>query len=163
MRALLALLALPLCGCLATSGDLDGAVADITERIEVVARSAEESAAAARGAWERGEITYADLQKRLQDIRAATLDVAKETTTEVLDGLKETMESRPEVVAQATGDVLGQVIPGVPGELLGMIGTAAAAYFAATRKSKKDAEDAVWDARYERKEEALARLERGKK
>ena len=49
-----------LTGCFATSGDLESAVADITGRIDVVARDGQESAEAAREAWKRGEITYAN-------------------------------------------------------------------------------------------------------
>lgn len=165
MRLLIAALGVAciLTGCFATTGDLEGAVADITGRIDVVARDAQQSAEAAREAWKRGEITYAEMQQRLQDIRAATLDSSKAITREVIDGVKETIATRPEVVAQAGADALGQVIPGVPGELLALVGTGLATYFAASRKAKKDAEDAVWDARYERKEEQLAKAEAGRK
>jgi hypothetical protein len=157
----LTLLALPLalCSCFATSGDLDKAVADIAGRISVVADSAQASAEAAREAYTRGELTYAELQKRLQDIRAATLEAGEAVTREVVDGLKETIENRPEVVAQATGDVIGGVIPGPLGQIIALAGTAAATYFASSRKAKKDAEDAVWDFKLERTQEHLVKAE----
>jgi hypothetical protein len=80
-------------------------------------------------------------------------------TREVVDGVKETIESRPEVIAGTAGNVLGSVVPGPLGELLMLAGTAAATYFAAGRKAKKDAEDAVWDFKLERTQEHLAKAE----
>lgn len=146
------ILALLCAGCVATTGDLDGAVTEITARIDAAARDAQESAEAARAAWQRGEITYTELQARLQDIRAATLDVAKETTREVVEGVKETIERRPEVV----GDITRTIIPGPWGELIAILAGSGAAYAAATRKAKEEAAkiNAARDA---------ARLARGEK
>ena len=150
MRALVLVLPL-LAGCLATTGELDTAVTEITGRIDAVARDAQESAEAAREAWRRGEIDYAELQKRLQDIRAATLDVAKETTREVMGELRDTIRARPEVVADTAGDVARGVLPGVPGEIIAMLLASVGTYFAATKKADRDT---AWDLEMERAKRA---------
>lgn len=146
------ILAMLCAGCVATTGDLDGAVTEITARIDAAARDAQESAEAARAAWQRGEITYAELQARLQDIRAATLDVAKETTEQVVREMRETIEARPEVV----GDVARTVIPGPWGEALAILVASGGAYVAASRRAREEAE------RINRARDA-ARLARGER
>jgi hypothetical protein len=156
---ILILCALCASSCLATSGDLERATAEIAERVAVVARSAEESAQAVRDAYARGELTYAELQQRLQDIRAATLEAGEAVTKEVIDSVRETIESRPEVIAQTAGNAAGALIPGPLGQLAEMLILAGGAYAAASRKAKKDAEDAVWDLRMERTKEHLAKAE----
>jgi nicotinamide mononucleotide (NMN) deamidase PncC len=138
--------------CLATSGDLERIGAEVGERIEAVARSAEESAAAAREAWRKGDISYTELQARLQDIRSATLDVAKETTEQVVREMRETIEARPEVV----GDVARTVIPGPWGEALAILVASGGAYVAASRRAREEAE------RINRARDA-ARLARGER
>jgi hypothetical protein len=118
------------CSCLATSGEIDRAIADITGRIDVVARDAQESSEAARAAWQRGEISYAELEKRLQDIRAATLGTAKETAETVLEGVKEAIEQRPAEAIKTGTEMVGGLLPGPWGEVLALAGAAAAAAFA---------------------------------
>lgn len=152
MKLVLIITAMLCTSCLATSGDLDRIGAEVGARIDAVARSAEESAAAAREAWRQGDISYAELQKRLQDIRSATLDVAKETTEQVVREVRETIEARPEVV----GDVARTVIPGPWGEALALLLASGGAYVAASRKAREEAER-INHAR------DVARLQRGEK
>ena len=154
MRHIILTCTLLCASCIATSGDLEQMGAEITERIAVAARSAEESASAAREAWKRGEIDYAELQSRLQDIRSATLDVARETTREVVAGVRETIEQRPEVVAQTGATIAQTALPGPLGELLGGLILAGGAYAAARSKSREDA-------RHMSMERDLARASRG--
>jgi len=126
--------------CLATSGEIDRAIADITGRIDVVARDAQESSDAARAAWQRGEISYAELEKRLQDIRAATLGAAKETTEAVLGAVKEAIEERPEEVVKGVTGAAGGLLPGPWGDIIAGLGGAAAAALYASRRAKEEAE-----------------------
>lgn len=156
MRSALAAVALLCASCIATSGDLERAVTDISERVSVVARSAEESAEAAREAYRQGSISYAELQQRLQDIRAATLDVAQETAKEVIGDLRETLEKRPAVVAETGAAVAREAIPGPWGDLLGGLLIAGGTYMAAARRAKEEA------ARVN-KERDLARMKRGER
>lgn len=143
-----------LTGCFATTGDLEGAVADITGRIDVVARDAQQSADAAREAWKRGEITYAELQQRLQDVRAATLDQSKVITREVIDGVKETIATRPEVVADTAADVSRTMIPGPFGEILALLLASGGTYLAASKRAQNEAQRMSM-------ERDMARMERG--
>lgn len=137
----LALILCALCAsCLATSGEIDRAIADITGRIDVVARDSQQSAEAAREAWQRGEISYAELEKRLQDIRAATLGASKDITEDVLAGVKEAIEQRPEEVISGGSRMVGGLLPGPWGDLLAGLGGAAAAAVYAARKAKEEAE-----------------------
>jgi len=152
VKLLLIITALVCTSCLATTGDLDRIGAEVGARIDAAARSAEESAAAARDAWRRGEITYAELQSRLQDIRSATLDVAKETTQQVVREVRETIERRPEI----GGDIARTVVPGPWGEALAILLASGGAYAAAARKAKVEAEK-VNHAR------DIARMQRGEK
>ena len=149
---LLIIAALACSSCLATSGDLERIGLEVGARIDAAARSAEESAAAAREAWKRGEISYVELQSRLQDIRSATLDVAKETTEQVVREVKETIEARPEVA----GDVARTVLPGPWGEALAILLASGGAYFAASRKAREEAERVNHN-------RDVARLQRGEK
>lgn len=139
MRALALTLPL-LCGCVATSGELERAVGDITARVDEIAQEARADADAAREAWRRGDITYAELQRQLADIREATLDVSKETAREVIGDLRETIEARPEVVGGVAGDVSRDLIPGPWGDLIAMVLAGGGAYVASRRKAKEEAE-----------------------
>lgn len=134
------LLALLCTSCVATTGDLDRAVTDITSRVNEVAQEASASADEAREAWKRGDITYAELQRQLADIRAGVVDVASETTAEVIGQLKETLEERPEVVGGIAGDASRTLIPGPLGEMLALILTAGGTYVAASKRAKTEAE-----------------------
>lgn len=138
MRALL--LAALCCSCVATSGDLDQAVAEIGDRIAVVADSARESAAAARVAYEQGEITYKELQDRLRDIRAATLDASEQVTKDVVADVKEAIAKRPEVIAETGASIVSGTVPGPLGELLGGLILAGGTYMAASRRAKAEAD-----------------------
>ena len=140
MRHTITVLALLCASCLATSGEIDRAIADITGRIDVVAKDAQQSSEAARAAWQRGEISYAELEARLQDIRAATLGAAKETAETVLEGVKDAIEQRPEELIAGGTRVVGGVLPGPWGDLLAGLGGAAAAALYAARKAKEEAE-----------------------
>lgn len=156
MKLLIAALGLAciLTGCFATAGDLEGAVADITGRIDVVARDAQQSSEAAREAWKRGEITYAEMQQRLQDVRAATLDQSKEITREVIDGVKETIATRPEVIADGAADVSRTMIPGPFGEILALLIASGGTYLAASKRAQAEASRMSM-------ERDIARMERG--
>jgi hypothetical protein len=165
-RVLILALPLALCSCLATSGEIDRAIADITGRINVVARDSQESADAARAAWQRGEIDYAELEKRLQDIRAATMGTGKEIVADVLEGVKETMAQRPEAAVRETTETIGGMLPGTAGEILIFGGGLIATYLAARREAaakaaaaKREAEDALYDFKLERTQEHLAKAE----
>lgn len=125
--------------CVATTGELERAVTEITGRIDVAAREAQESAEAAREAWRRGEITYTELQARLQDIRSATLDVAKETTQEVVEGVKEAIRERPGEAIETGAQVVGGLLPGPWGDIVAALGGAAAAAMYARKKAHEEA------------------------
>ena len=131
MRAILLTLCAACASCFATSGDLDRAIESIARDIAVVAEDAADSAQAVRDAWQRGEITAAEMEKRLQDIRAAAVTLAKDAAREEMAGLQETIEKRPEAVVRETTETL----------------------------AKRDAEDALYDFKLERTEEHLAKAE----
>jgi hypothetical protein len=133
------LLALLCTSCLATSGDLERVAVDMAEQISVVARSAEESAEAARDAFKRGEITYTELQARLQDIRSATLDVARDTTEQVVGGVVKAIKERPEAALTSASEASRTFVPGPWGEVLAVLLAGGASYAASTRKAKEEA------------------------